>query len=68
MINCRFEMCLYEHWQSSPNSSYEEWCDLILNPKVLIRVNFGMSVGIGITVSVLSNKVRVVLIFVKNIF
>ena len=68
MINCRLAMCLYEHWQPSPNSSYEEWCDLILNPKVLIRVNFGMIVGIGITVSVLSNKVRVVVIFFKNIF
>ena len=61
-------MCLYEHWQPSPNSSYEEWCDLILNPKVLIRVNFGMIVGIGSTVSVLSDKVRVVVIFIKNIF
>ena len=60
-------MCLYEHWHS-PNSSYEEWCHLILNPKVLIRVNFGMIVGIGITVSVLSNRVRVVVIFIKNIF
>ena len=67
MINCRLAMCLYEHWHS-PNSSYEEWCHLILNPKVLIRVNFGMIVGIGITVSVLSNKVRVVVIFIKNIF
>ena len=44
----------------------QEWCDLILNLKVL-RVNFGMSVGIGITVSVLTSKVSVVVVFAKNI-
>ena len=51
---------------AQPNSSYKEWCDLILNPKVL-RVNFDMSVGIGITVSVLTNKVSVVVVFAKNV-
>ena len=30
MINCKFEMCLYEHWQPSPNSgmvwfNFESW-------------------------------------------
>ena len=31
------------------------------------RVDTGLSVGISVTVSVLSNKVRVVVVFTKNI-
>ena len=33
----------------------------------MVRVDVGLSVGISVTVSFLSNKVRVVVVFAKNV-